>query len=70
MPVLSPAVIIVDPSSPLAAGDCNIAGCTNIAAYSIGNYYLCPDCLIESCEDGKIPVGTVIYRVQERLHFF
>ncbi len=66
MPALSPAVIIVDPSAVLAAGDCDIAGCTHLASYSIGNLYLCTDCLIESCAEGKIPVGTVIYRVQGR----
>lgn len=63
----SPAVIIVDPSAVLVPGDCDIAGCTHPASYSLGNYYVCADCLIESCAEGKIPVGTVIYRVQERL---
>lgn len=67
MPANSPAVIIVDPSSPLTADMCDVDLCERQARYSIGNYYLCADCLIESCAEGKIPVGTVIYRVQERL---
>ena len=66
MPALSPAVIIVDPSSPLLAGNCDVDGCIQRASYSIGNLYLCTDCLIESCAEGKIPVGTIIYRVQQR----
>ncbi len=70
MPVLSPAVLIVDPSAVLAPGDCDIAGCTQHAKYSIGNYYLCADCLIESCDEGRIPVGTTVYRVMERGSLF
>lgn len=66
MPTLSPAIIIVDPTTKLAPGNCDVAECTNAASYSIGNYYLCADCLIESCDKGKIPVGTVIYRVMEK----
>ncbi len=65
-----PAVIIADPSTALEPGECDIAGCTAPAGYSLGNYYLCADCLIESCENGKIPLGTVVYRLQERHHFY
>lgn len=66
MPRLSPAVFIVDPDVALFPGDCDIDGCANHASYAVGNYYLCSDCLIESCEEGKIPVGTTVYRVMER----
>lgn len=64
--LLPPAVLIVDPATVLTPGDCNIAGCTQPASYSLGNYYLCASCLIESCAEGKIPVGTTVYRVMER----
>lgn len=68
--ILAPAVVIADPSKPLPFGECNMAGCTAAARYAIGNYYLCADCLIEACELDRIPVGTLVYRVGERVHFF
>lgn len=69
MPVISPAVVISDPSQPLAPGDCDMVACTQAASYALGNYYLCADCLIESCAEEKIPLGTVVYRVMERRAF-
>lgn len=61
-----PAVIIVEPATALIPGDCDIADCTRSASYSVGNYYLCKECLIEGCESSKIPLGTTVYRVAER----
>lgn len=60
------AVIITDPSAPIRPEDCDVAGCTHAARYCFGNYYVCAECLIEAVQAGKIPLGTVVYRVQER----
>lgn len=70
LPTLTPAVVFVDPASPFPAGDCSIAGCTHRAGYAIGNYYLCSECLIESCMADKIPLGTVAYTVRAEGAFF
>lgn len=61
-----PAVIIVEPPTQLVPGDCDIAGCTRLASYAVGNYYLCTECLIEGCETEKIPRGTTVARVAPR----
>ncbi len=65
-----PPVIITEPSTPRLPGDCDVAGCTHAASYAVGNYYLCAGCLIESCEANKIPIGTVIYRVSQKVHVY
>lgn len=65
-----PPVIITEASAPLVPGDCDMAGCTHRASYAIGNYYVCAGCLIDGCEKNQIPLGTVVYRVPERMHFY
>lgn len=54
-----------DPETPLVPGDCDMKDCGKKARYSIGNIYLCQDCLILACEVGEIKDGLAVFRVPE-----
>ncbi len=48
------------------AGKCSVLDCRRPARYTLTNFYMCQQHLIEMTEHGEIPRGAVIHRVTER----